>query len=212
MHETTDSTPSPTRRGRLIFISGPSGAGKSTICRRLAELLPAEFAVSATTRPGKPQDAWGKRYLFVTEDNFKQRMEAGEFLEYALVFGNWYGTLRQPVEESLEQGRIVLLEIDVQGGIQVHKLFPAALGVFILPPSPEQLEKRLRDRGRDDEQTMLRRVTEAQQEVRVAQECGSYSLMVINQTLEKAVEEIANHIQRYTIHNETLPLPFGERR
>src|SRR3954468_17372262 len=178
--------------GLLIFVSGPGGVGKSTICRRLAAELPAQFAVSATTRVGKPQDAFGKKYEFVDEKKFHQLLEAGEFLEYAYVFGNWYGTLKKPVEEGLATGRTILLEIDVQGAIQVHKLFPAAMGVFILPPSEEDLLNRLRKRGRDDEAEILKRFTEAQQEIRTAQTAEIYDLMVVNEDegVEKTVQKI----------------------
>ena len=185
--------------GLLIFISGPSGVGKSTICRRLAAELPAEFAVSATTRVGKPQDAFGKKYQFVAEPDFRHMLEREEFLEYAYVFGNWYGTLRKPVEAGLAAGRTILLEIDVQGAIQVHRLFPEAMGVFILPPGEEDLLKRLRDRGRDDEATILRRFTEAQQEIRTAETSGIYDLMVVNEDngVEKTVEIIKRAIKAF---------------
>jgi guanylate kinase len=185
--------------GLLIFISGPSGVGKSTVCRRLATDLPAEFAVSATTRVGKPQDAFGKRYQFVDEKEFRRLLEGNEFLEYAYVFGNWYGTLRRPVEEGLAAKRLILLEIDVQGAIQVHKDFPRAMGVFILPPSEEDLLKRLRERGRDDEATIMRRFTEAQQEIRTAGASGVYDLMVVNEDngVEKTVETIRRAIKRF---------------
>ncbi len=185
--------------GLLIFVSGPSGVGKSTICRRLATDLPAEFAVSATTRRGKPQDAQGKRYEFIDEEVFRQRLEADEFLEYAFVFGNWYGTLKKPVVDGLKHGRTILLEIDVQGAIIVHKLFPHAMGVFILPPNEEDLLKRLRERGRDDEATILRRFTEAQQEIRTAEASGVYDLKVINEDngVDKTVESIRKAIKRF---------------
>jgi guanylate kinase len=185
--------------GLLIFVSGPSGVGKSTICRRLSVELPAEFAVSATTRVGKPQDAFGKKYRFVAEPDFRRMLEREEFLEYAYVFGNWYGTLRKPVDEGLAAGRTILLEIDVQGAMQVHRLFPEAMGVFILPPGEADLPKRLRDRGRDDEATILRRFTEAQQEIRTAETSGIYDLMVVNEDngVEKTVEMIKRAIQAF---------------
>jgi guanylate kinase len=186
-------------RGLLIFVSGPSGVGKSTVCRRLAAVMPAEFAISATTRHGKPQDVHGKKYQFVDEPQFRRMLEAGEFLEYAYVFGNWYGTLRRPVEQALVEGRTILLEIDVQGAIQVHKLFPTAMGVFILPPSEEDLLKRLCERARDDEATIQRRLAEAQQEIRTAQACGVYDLMVVNEDngVERTVEIIRREVQKY---------------
>jgi guanylate kinase len=185
--------------GLLVFISGPSGVGKSTVCRRLAQELPAEFAVSSTTRQGKPQDAFGKKYMFVDEPRFRSQLEAGEFLEYALVYGFWYGTLRKPVEEALASGKTVLLEIDVQGAIQVHKMFPdKSFGAFILPPDEGTLLQRLRARGRDDEATILRRFTEAQQEIRSAEASGAYDVMVVNADngLDHAIDGIRKAVRR----------------
>lgn len=185
--------------GLLVLISGPSGVGKSTICRRLATELPAEFAVSSTTRTAKPQDATGKPYQFVSEAVFQQQLAAGAYLEYALVFGHWYGTLRKPVEEGLASGKTMLLEIDVQGAIQVHKMFPDnSLGIFILPPSEDTLLQRLRDRGRDDEQTILRRFTEAQQETRTARASGTYDVFLVNEQggVERVLEEAKKVIRR----------------
>ncbi len=185
--------------GLLIFVSGPAGVGKSTICRRLAVELPAEFATSATTREGKPQDVKGKKYHFVNEPEFRRLLEAGEFIEYAYKFGNWYGTFRKPVEEALGEGRTILLEIDIQGAIQIHKLFPKAMGIFILPPSEDDLLKRLRERGRDDEATILRRFTEAQQEIRSAETSGVYDLMVVNEDngVDKTIEAIERAIRKF---------------
>lgn len=205
-HPPPHPAPLPPMPGLLIFISGPSGVGKSTICRRLASIIPAEFAVSATTRIGKPQDAHGKRYEFVDEPEFRHRLERGEFLEYAYVFGNWYGTLRKPVEDGLAAGQTILLEIDVQGAIQVHQLFPDAMGVFILPPSEDDLLKRLRERGRDDEATILRRFTEAKQEIRTAEASGVYDLLVVNEDngVEKTVDAIRRAIDRFRVGPSTL--------
>ena len=187
--------------GHLIFVSGPSGVGKSTVCRRLAVELPAEFAVSSTTRAGKPQDAQGKKYLFVTEADFKRQLEAEEFLEYANVFGNWYGTLKRPVQESLAAGKTVLLEIDVQGAIQVHRIFPESVGVFILPPSEEDLLKRLRERGRDEEAVIQGRFKKAQAEIKAARDSGVYDLMVVNK--DQGVAETVETITTFVNHPAT---------
>ena len=185
--------------GLLIFISGPSGVGKSTVCRKLAAELPAEFAVSATTREGKPQDAMGKKYDFVDEPTFRRRLESGEFLEYAYKFGNWYGTLKRPVQEGLSAGKMLLLELEVQGALQVREQYPDSLGIFILPPSEEDLKCRLRNRGRDDEATILRRLTEAQQEIRSAEASGAYDLKVVNEDngVEKTVDAIKRAITEF---------------
>lgn len=183
--------------GLLIVLSGPSGVGKSTISRRLAAELPAQYAVSATTRSGKPQDAFGKKYQFVEEPEFKRLLEAGEFLEYANVFGNWYGTLKSPVQQSLAAGKKVLLEIDVQGAVQVHRIFPEAMGIFILPPTEETLLQRLRDRGRDDEATIQRRFQEARNEIQAARSCGAYNLLVVNDDLDQAIDRIKAAVQQF---------------
>jgi guanylate kinase len=189
----------PQTKGLLIFISGPSGVGKSTVCRRLAAELPAEFAVSATTRIGKPQDSLGKKYQFVTEPEFRKMLEEGAFLEYAYKFDNWYGTLRKPVEDGLADGRTILFEVEVQGAIQLRKLFPDSLGVFILPPSIDDLRRRLEARKREDEDAMMRRLAEAQQEIRSAEASGIYDLTIVNEDngVEHTVEAIKKAINKF---------------
>ncbi len=185
----------PDQKGLLLFISGPSGVGKSTICRALAAQLPAEFALSATTRMGKPQDQWGKRYLFVNTNDFERHIDKGDFLEYAQVFGHWYGTLKAPVIESLNAGKKVLLEIDVQGGQQIKVMFPHAVGILILPPSEESLAQRLTNRGRDDPATITTRLAQAQMEISAARNSGAYSLEVVNQVVETTIERIKEFVQ-----------------
>ena len=191
---TESSRLSPDEKGLLLFISGPSGVGKSTICRALAAQLPAEFALSATTRVGKPQDQWGKRYLFINANEFAERIEKGDFLEYANVFGHWYGTLKAPVIESLNAGKKVLLEIDVQGGQQIKLMFPNALGVLILPPSEESLGERLTSRGRDDPATITSRLAQAKMEISAARKSGAYSIEVVNKVVESTIEQIKEFV------------------
>lgn len=183
--------------GLLLFISGPSGVGKSTICRRLARELPARFALSATTRPRKPQDKHAKRYIFIDENEFRRRREGGDFLECARVFGHWYGTLRQPVVEALARGRTVLLEIDVQGGRQVSGLFPAAVGIFILPPNERELARRLASRGRDEPDVIRRRIARSQREIREARLSGAYPHMVMNNELDQTVQTLIRLVRDY---------------
>jgi guanylate kinase len=183
------------KNGLLLFVSGPSGVGKSTVCNRLAAELPAQFALSATTRLGKPQDQWGKKYLFVNEEDFQKRIANNEFLEYAKVFGHWYGTLKQPVLAALADGRTVLLEIDIQGGIQVAKLFPDAVGVLILPPGEEELIRRLRERGRDEPDVIEIRIRQAQQEIALAERCGAYGIKVVNKVLDQTIAELIAYVR-----------------
>jgi guanylate kinase len=181
--------------GLLLFVSGPSGVGKSTVCNRLAKDIPAQFALSATTREGKPQDKWGKRYIFINENEFNQRVANNEFLEYAKVFGHWYGTLRQPVLEALADGRTVLLEIDIQGGIQIAKMFPEAVGVFILPPDEEELIRRLRERGRDAPEVIETRIRQAKQEIAMAEQSGAYRIKVVNRVLDQTIAELISFVR-----------------
>ncbi|MCC7408843.1 MAG: guanylate kinase [Phycisphaeraceae bacterium] len=185
------STSRPARRGLLLVISGPSGVGKSTITRRVLEQLGAELSISVTTRPSSDQDTVGKRYEFVSVEEFRRRREAGYFLESAEVFGNCYGTPREPVLRAIAQGRTILLEIDVQGAIQVKKNLAGQpmLGVFILPPTPRTLLERLRSRGREDEATIQKRFSRAQAEMAQARVCGVYDAFVVNDQLERAVAE-----------------------
>jgi len=182
--------------GLLVVISGPSGAGKTTIARQVEKRLNADFSVSATTRPKTNADVEGRDYYFLTEEEFLRRAEAGEMLESAQVFGrHWYGTPREPVERALEAGRLVILEIDVQGGLQVRRAMPEAFMIFIEPPSEEELVRRLRDRGRDDEASIQQRFSEAKSEINTARASGAYDLFVVNDDLEHAIEATCRAIE-----------------
>ena len=179
--------------GRLVVLSGPSGSGKSTLAQRLLERpgLRLKVSVSATTRSPRPGEQPGRDYFFVTREQF-ERMR-GELLESAQVHGNDYGTPADPVRRAMAEGTCVLLVIDVQGGLQVRKRVPGALLIFVQPPSLETLEARLRARGTDDEPTIERRLTGARRELELA---ASYDVHVINDDLERAVDDLAAILTR----------------
>ncbi|MCH2160279.1 MAG: guanylate kinase [Phycisphaerales bacterium] len=185
-----------THEGLLLVIAGPSGVGKTTIVHRLLDTFQGVFSVSATTRPRTDQDVEGVDYFFLDEPTFQQWVDEERFLEHAQVFGrSWYGTPRASVEPHLMEGRLVILDIDVQGATQVRASMPEALGVFILPPSEDVLLQRLRDRAREDEATIERRFSEAQREIETAHSCGAFDAFVVNNDLEEATAEISRIIR-----------------
>jgi guanylate kinase len=140
-------------RGLLLVISGPSGVGKTTITHEVERRLGGVFSVSVTTRPSSAADVEGRDYFFINEDEFARRRDAGELLEFATVFGKYsYGTPKAPVLEHLRNGRLVILEIDVQGALQIKRAMPEAYMIFVLPPSDEELLTRLRRRGRENDE------------------------------------------------------------
>ncbi len=181
-------------KGRLVIISGPSGVGKGTICREVVKRLENVYLnVSVTTRPKTEQEVDGNDYCFISKEQFQQYMDQDSFLEYAEVFGNLYGTLKNKVEEALGQGHVVILEIDVQGAQKVKLIYPDAAMIFILPPSQRELAERINNRGREDAQTAESRLEEADDEIAAAWQ--HYEYMVINSLLEQAVKEVVDIIQ-----------------
>ncbi|RMD62735.1 MAG: guanylate kinase [Planctomycetota bacterium] len=183
-------------RGLLVVISGPSGVGKTTITKRVQEAIPdAVFAVSATTRPKAPGERDGVDYHFLRENEFEQLVQEGAFLEHARYAGHRYGTLKREVTPRLEQGRVVLLDIDVQGAQQIKQQAPQALAIFILPPDEQTLLERLRRRGRDPEAVIQRRFREAQREIAFARSAGVYDVMIVNDDLDQAVANAVQAIQ-----------------
>lgn len=174
----------------VIVLSAPSGAGKGTLGKMLMDRDDKiKFSVSATTRDKRAGEEHGKDYYFLTKEDFKKRIDSGEFLEYAEVFGNYYGTLKQPVEEMLSDGNEVIFDIDWQGGDLITKNFDnrRLLKIFILPPSKDELRRRIEGRGRDKAEDIESRLNEASFE---AEHYKDYDYVVINDDLERAYEEI----------------------
>jgi guanylate kinase len=179
--------------GILFIISAPSGSGKSTLVNRLRSFAAdIEFSISYTTRAPRGSEQDGQEYHFTTRDKFEQMVTAGQFLEWAEVFGNFYGTACHSLEDAQARGKDPFLDIDVQGAAQVREAKPDAVSIFVLPPDPETLEMRLRSRSRTEgglsEETIQRRLAQARNEI---QQFRQYKYVLINDVLERAVEELA---------------------
>jgi len=177
------------RRGLLVVIVGPSGVGKSTIAHAIEQRLGGTFSISMTTRPKTAKDRENVDYQFVDEARFRQAIESGELLEWAKVFDHYYGTPKAPVERQLAAGELVILEIDVEGAIQVREHFPDALLLFILPPTMEALLERLRARGREPEEAIQRRYREHKREIERAQSSGAFDAFLVNEDLERTIQQ-----------------------
>lgn len=189
--------------GNLIIISGPSGVGKSTVVRELLKHcdLPLALSVSATTRPPRKGERDGENYHFLSFDEFQRRKEAGDFLECFEPYGNgnWYGTLRQTVDAGLREGRWVLLEIEVNGALEVMKKQPRAISIFLCPEVEEVLERRLRDRVTETEEEIQHRLQRAKYELSLA---SRYRHRVVNDTVEQAVADICKILQSYNLNQQ----------
>lgn len=180
------------RKGNLFVLSGPSGAGKGTLVKRVLQRVPdAWVSVSATTRQPRPGEVDGRDYFFLDQPRFDELVSQGGFLEWAHVHGNSYGTLRSRVQDRIDHGSQVILEIDVQGAFQVKKAMPEAHLIFIEPPSLEELERRLRGRGTETEEVICNRMKTAEVELARKME---YDVQVINDELERATEELVSYI------------------
>ena len=180
------------RTPKLFVVSGPSGVGKGTLVSLVREQRPdLGLTVSATTRQPRPGEVDGVSYHFLTNDDFDRRVEAGEFLEWANVHGNRYGTLASEVDRNLSAGKSVILEIDVQGALNVRKVFPDAVLVFIEPPSMEVLEARLRGRGTETEEVIEQRLSAAKVELSRKME---YDIQLVNDNLDEAVSQLVSYV------------------
>lgn len=203
--------PKPSKRGLLVVISSPSGGGKTTVVRRLLEKGGGEFtrSVSATTRAPRPGEVNGRDYYFLSEEEFRQRIAKGDFVEFAEVHGHLYGTLREQIERELRGGKVILLAIDVQGGLSIRRAFPEdSLLIFLAPPSLEVLEQRLRGRGTDAEEEIRRRLARVPMEMEMA---SHYDRLVVNDVVERAAEEILQAIRARRAKEELGPAAQVEK-
>ena len=179
--------------GTLFIVSSPSGGGKTSLVKALLEAEPeVRLSVSYTTRPARPGEAGGRDYHFVTLPAFERMLEAGEFLESAVIYGNRYGTSQKWIERERAEGRDVLLEIDWQGAQQVRRLIRQVVSIFILPPSPEVLESRLRGRGQDSEEVVARRLASAREEISHVSE---YEYVIINDDFNRAAQDLRSIVR-----------------
>jgi len=189
------ATQSSDKRGMLLIISGPSGVGKTTITHEVERQLDGVFSVSMTTRAKTEKDRDGVDYHFINVEQFKKARDAGELLEWAEVFGNFYGTPRGPVDQALANGRLMILEIDVVGAIKIKKIMPEAFAIFVLPPDENVLLERLRKRQREDESVIQRRFAKAKDEIAQARTCGVYDEFITNEVLADAVKKAVSLVR-----------------
>lgn len=183
--------------GKLIILSAPSGSGKSTIINHILQKgLPLQFSVSATSRPPRGNERDGTEYYFLSPEAFRERIQKGDFIEYEEVYpDHFYGTLKSEVDDNLQKGRNVILDVDVAGGLNIKKLYGnRAMLVFIQPPSVEELKRRLEKRGTDSPEVIADRISKANYELRLA---SRYDKVIVNDDLEKAKQDTVNTIIKF---------------
>ena len=176
------------KKGKLIVISGPSGTGKGTICKRLLPGVDAVLSISMTTRAPRPGEREGVSYFFTNRTAFSEQIRKDGFLEYAEVYGEYYGTPREPVERHLREGRDVILEIDMQGAMQVKAVFPKGIFIFIIPPSMAELRRRIEGRGSESPEKVQERLNKATGEIGYL---WKYDYVVVNDDLDRAVADVS---------------------
>jgi len=200
--------------GILFIISAPSGSGKSTLVNELRrQVTGIDFSISWTTRTPRGSEEDGREYHFTTHEKFQAMIEEGAFLEHAEVFGNLYGTAKQSLDEARREGHDLLLDIDVQGALQVRNSMPEAVSIFVLPPNPKQLRTRLRNRfrseGQMNEADLYRRLSEASKEIENYKE---YTYILINDILDRAVAQLEAIVLAERYYRNSEPIPFRSRR
>jgi guanylate kinase len=195
----------PPRRGLLLILSSPSGAGKSTLARRLMEWDPSlRFSVSATTRAPRPGEVDGREYYFKSRTDFEAMVAAGEMLEHAEVFGNFYGSPKGPVEAAMTEGRDTLFDIDWQGGQQIRNssLGRDVVSVFVLPPSIAELERRLRGRAQDSDEVIAGRMAKSQSEI---SHWAEYDYVIVNNDIDMAFKDLLTILQAERMRRDRQP-------
>jgi guanylate kinase len=186
--QTSATTKECPTTGKLIVLTGPSGVGKGTLMRSLLQRHPQlYYSVSVTTRSPRPGEINGENYHFISRSKFEQLVAQGEFLEWAEFAGNYYGTPREAVLTQIQSGKLVVLEIELKGARQIRASFPNALSIFILPPSFDELEKRIRGRGQDSQEAIARRLVRAKAEIEAADE---FDIQIVNDDFDTALRAI----------------------
>jgi len=186
-------------QGKIIVFSAASGAGKTTILDHLRKAVPhLVYSISVTTRKPRRFEQNGVHYFFISADEFRRKIDAHEFAEWAQVHGNYYGTPRSFIDASINAGKHVVMDIDVYGKIQFDKTYPEAIGIFIKPPSWEELERRLRGRGTESDEVVKLRLANAIKETEFAETAGKYEYTVVNDDLENAKKRIVELVRKIT--------------
>lgn len=201
---------SSSRKPTVFIISAPSGSGKSTLVAELLKLVSGlDFSISYTTRNHRGSEKNGKQYYFVSRPEFEKMVRDGEFLEYADVFGNYYGTARRFLQTAEQNGHDLLLDIDVQGARQIHQKLPDAASIFILPPDRKTLGERLRKRGEDDPKVIDRRLDTATREI---EDYDKYTYILINDNLEESVSNLLAIVRSQRMQRQEQPLSLEEKK
>jgi guanylate kinase len=199
-----------THKPLVYIISAPSGSGKSTLVTELLTLVPdLDFSISYTTRPPRGSEQDGKQYFFISRNEFERMIDRDEFLEYADVFGNYYGTARRFLHEAEQKGHDLLLDIDVQGAKQIKRKLPEAISIFVLPPDRKTLEWRLRKRSEDAEAVIQRRLVTASREI---ENYDKYNYILVNDRLEESIESFKAIVRAERLRRLGRPLSEDERR